>query len=696
MDNETNTAQLTNDLENARKQVSFTFLLHLFSRSHESYLKNQVKDLQDRLSHMEMIFLQQALGVASEQLPNDVIRSISVHDTALSNRLLREVTEESASGLYKEDDEEKAENSGENKPVSSNSPLRFGEIDQDDDEAVDAATVMKAMNLAQQTQQQPESGNGTEFVSHTPDEALTIAVSRELSQAMRLSEILTVASPSLEKSRSEVDLSKLSAPSRTLIEMSSGESLLDNFNPNDLSQQSAAWVQTLISTSDRVISSIQPNYESVKNRFQVFVYVRELIAKTVGAQLFPVGSFVSRTFLPEGDIDATAFVPKLGDDSWFVKINEALCIAAYQGGKATTTGGDAVSVSNVSFVNTEIKMIRSMINGISVDISTNQLPSLFADSLLERIDGFVKRKHLFKRSLLLVKAWFNYESPRFTHGGGTLYNSRDSKINSWVLAVMLIWTFNVKGKAIYSPLQALAHFFRLFSTFNWQTNALTVHGPVPIDSLTGDDSQNNAFSASSNNFFPQSLFDFTIPDDPRFSKPLGKSKDRSDSETTYNQQQAANPENCEEPASPVPPATPTPAQSTEQHPVEPKKEFKQGILNVVDPFDKTKNLFEGVESTSYDILISAMRDGYQNFQALCEESSKLLTFGQFSTQRIIDEIEKLVKSFFSNTFQRYPFSTDVLEELSGNEEHTGFDALKVNEDDLQVKTLFCTMLSLMF
>jgi hypothetical protein len=53
---------------------------------------------------MEMIFLQQALGVASEQLPNSVIRSISCTDNALtlSKELMKELNDEAAA-LYNED-----------------------------------------------------------------------------------------------------------------------------------------------------------------------------------------------------------------------------------------------------------------------------------------------------------------------------------------------------------------------------------------------------------------------------------------------------------------------------------------------------------------------------------------------------------------------------------------------------------------
>jgi hypothetical protein len=387
---------------------------------------------------------------------------------------------------------------------------------------------MKALNLASN----PNSNlNDPNLVPQSPDEARTIAVSREFQEAIRISnEIFSGMSSSspvhghhgngeanhsgnrslspFAKSKSEMDLAKLSK-----LSVSPSENILEKYNPSDLSQTWAAWVKTLVDYSDRLIST---SYDSIESRHTVFLYVRDLIAKTLGTQLFPIGSFVNRTYLPDGDIDATAFIPKLVDDSWFVKLNEALCLAAFQGGN-----NEGIAVSNVSFINAEIKMIRSMINGVSVDISTNQLSSCFIDNLTERIDEFIGKNHLFKRSVLLLKAWLSYESARFTHGGGSLFASTRGGDNNKGLTfiVMLIWTFNCKGKDIYFPIQALSYFFRMFNSFDWSNSVLTVVGPVPIDTVvnyippTGSDKISLASSSSSslsflneynnsNNFFP--------------------------------------------------------------------------------------------------------------------------------------------------------------------------------------------------
>jgi hypothetical protein len=683
---------------------------------------------------MEMIFLQQALGVASEQLPNSVIRSISCTDNALtlSKELMKELNDEAAA-LYNEE----AVTGDSRLPKIHENSLSFGSgvgssneggerNDEDEEEPLPAVALMKALNLASN----PSNNlNDPSLVPQSPDEARTIAVSREFQEAIRISnEIfsgLTSSSPHgvgegnhngnrsispFAKSKSEMDLAKLSK-----LSISPSEKTLEKYNPSDLSQTWAAWVKTLVDYSDRLISTIQPSYDSTESRHTVFLYVRDLIAKTLGTQVFPIGSFVSRTFLPDGDIDATVFIPKLVDDSWFVKLNEALCLAAFQG-----ANNEGITVSNVSFINAEIKMIRSIINGVIVDISTNQLSSCFMDNLIERLDEFIGRNHLFKRSVLLLKAWLSYESPRFTHGGGSLFASTrgGDKNKGLTFIVMLIWTFNSKGKDIYFPIQALSYFFRMFNSFDWSNSVLTVVGPVPIDTVisyappNGSDKMSLTSSSSSslsffnefnnsNNFLPLSVFDFTIPDDPKFSKPTTK-RERSDTSMSSATNDGAPS------ISPVPSGEDDTSVSGMLSPFSPssqvncsnesitaiKKEFKQGLMNILDPFDIQRNLFEDIDSSGYELFISTFRKGYMSFQCLCEESSKLLGFGQFSTQQIIDDIEKLIKSFFLNATQKFPFSNDALADLNTDEgRNHNFDCYQINKDDLQVKDLDCFTVS---
>lgn len=637
---------------------------------------------------MEMIFLQQATGVGGH-LPASVVRSISgVTPNALSSQLASELKSEHKS-LYDYEATSLDDVYYNDLPKEKRQEVDDGALYVGGHlvESMNPDELMKALHLAQGQEVGAELSKRR---PKTPDEARTYAVSREIQEAIRICNELLPDNPELaammtprRSNLSEADLSRLSATS-TKFSMSSSESYIDNFNLED---HSAAWVQELIRQVDRMISALSPTFEELKARHEIFMYLRGLVSDTLGVQLFPIGSLISHTFLPDGDMDATAFVPKLSDDSWYVKLNEALCLSAFHGpSSASSSSGVSphnMSVSNVSFVSSEVKMIRSMINGVSVDISTNQLSSLHHEVLIERVDEFVGKNHLFKRALLLLKAWFQYESPRFTHGGGSLCNSRDGKISTWAMIVMLVWTFNLKGHKIHFPLQGLAHFFRIFSSFDWANSALTVKGPVDFSlnilPLKADDEDEGIPSL----FFPESLFDIIEqPDD--VSKVASLTKQLSGSSVDGVTPLAAEGMTGDVDVSSSltdPSPIRNSAESHPEDPVQPAVVYVAGILNIIDPLEEGKNLLESVNSHGYDSIVSAMQEGYRSYQQLCDECSKLLAFGQFSDQTIVEEIEKLTQHFFLNTQAHCLVDR---KEVVCDPEHNEFDVFAASSDDLKV------------
>jgi hypothetical protein len=256
------------------------------------------------------------------------------------------------------------------------------------------------------------------------------------------------------------------------------------------------WVGELLYRSDFVMHSLLPTVESLDARHRVFHYLRGVISATLGVQLFPMGSFVSNTYLPGGDIDVTSFLVQQEDESWFVKVNEALCMSSFGslvGGTPPSSARDAsgaagayrrVSVKNVAFVNAEVKIVRSEINGVSVDITANQLAAIYAQAFIMKLDDFVGQGHLLKKSILLVKAWCQLESPRFSNGAGCIVGAKDGRLSSWAVVVMLIWIFNMDGNEIRHPLQALGRFLSYYSCFDWNKYAVTVNGLLDAADLS--------------------------------------------------------------------------------------------------------------------------------------------------------------------------------------------------------------------
>ena len=109
-------------------------------------------------------------------------------------------------------------------------------------------------------------------------------------------------------------------------------------------------------------------------------------------------------------------------------MNEALCVAAMRPlrGRAATEAGrasgwappsphaalrasqadDGFTIGNFSYINAaRVKVIKVTINGVGVAVTGNQAPALYAVHLVDAADRHFGRDHLFKRALILAKAW---------------------------------------------------------------------------------------------------------------------------------------------------------------------------------------------------------------------------------------------------------------------------------------------------
>ncbi|THF96877.1 hypothetical protein TEA_021287 [Camellia sinensis var. sinensis] len=59
--------------------------------------------------------------------------------------------------------------------------------------------------------------------------------------------------------------------------------------------------------TQKIVWQVQPTVLSEKRRREVIDYVERLIGGAIGCEVFPFGSVPLKTYLPDGDIDLTAF-----------------------------------------------------------------------------------------------------------------------------------------------------------------------------------------------------------------------------------------------------------------------------------------------------------------------------------------------------------------------------------------------------
>ncbi|XP_042406826.1 uncharacterized protein LOC121996781 isoform X2 [Zingiber officinale] len=185
-------------------------------------------------------------------------------------------------------------------------------------------------------------------------------------------------------------------------------------------------------------------------------------------QVFPFGSVPLRTYLPDGDIDLTAIgYPNsenaLANDVWSVLDREEQCKDA------------EFEVIDVQYINAEVKLVKCVVENIIVDISFNQIGGLSTLCFLEKVDQKIGKDHLFKRSIILIKAWCYYES--------RILGAYHGLISTYALETLVLYVFHLFHKSLDGPLAVLYKFLDFYSKFEWDKYCVSLQGLISVSSL---------------------------------------------------------------------------------------------------------------------------------------------------------------------------------------------------------------------
>ncbi|XP_074589428.1 uncharacterized protein LOC141845264 [Curcuma longa] len=225
------------------------------------------------------------------------------------------------------------------------------------------------------------------------------------------------------------------------------------------------WLKAEVHTAD-LIARIQPNPSSEERRNAVASYVQRLIIDCLSCQVFTFGSVPLKTYLPDGDIDLTAFSDNEHmKDTWAA----AVCGVLEKEGKNENA---EFQVKEVKYIQAEVKLIKCLVENIVVDISFNQVGGLCTLCFLEEMDKVIDRNHLFKRSIILIKAWCYYES--------RILGAHHGLISTYALETLVLYVFHVFNNSFLGPLEVLYRFLEFFSNFDWDNYCISLRGPVPI------------------------------------------------------------------------------------------------------------------------------------------------------------------------------------------------------------------------
>ncbi|KAL2536406.1 nucleotidyltransferase [Forsythia ovata] len=228
------------------------------------------------------------------------------------------------------------------------------------------------------------------------------------------------------------------------------------------------WLKAEDRTAE-LIACIQPNPPSEERRNAVADYVQRLIMKCFPCQVCTFGSVPLKTYLPDGDIDLTAFSHDQNlKDTWASQVRDML---------ENEEKNDIAEfhVKEVQYIQAEVKIIKCLVENIVVDISFNQVGGFCTLCFLDEVDNLINQNHLFKRSIILIKAWCYYES--------RILGAHHGLISTYALETLVLYIFHVYNNFFHGPLEVLYRFLEFFSNFDWDNFCVSLWGPVPISTL---------------------------------------------------------------------------------------------------------------------------------------------------------------------------------------------------------------------
>nr|KYP65810.1 hypothetical protein KK1_012077 [Cajanus cajan] len=242
---------------------------------------------------------------------------------------------------------------------------------------------------------------------------------------------------------------------------------LPSSNPDPSSIAPDAWAAAEKTTSE-ILRRIQPTLAADRRRREVVDYVQRLIRYGARCEVFPYGSVPLKTYLPDGDIDLTALSCQNIEDGLVSDVRAVLH------GEEVNEAAE-YEVKDVRFIDAEVKLVKCIVQDIVVDISFNQLGGLSTLCFLEKIDRLVAKDHLFKRSIIRIKAWCYYES--------RVLGAHHGLISTYALETLVLYIFHQFHVSLDGPLAVLYRFLDYFSKFDWDNYCVSLKGPVSKSSL---------------------------------------------------------------------------------------------------------------------------------------------------------------------------------------------------------------------
>jgi hypothetical protein len=248
---------------------------------------------------------------------------------------------------------------------------------------------------------------------------------------------------------------------------------------------------------DALLMSIQPHETQIQYRQSAISLLKRQIRLALGTVSFEIGLYQLRCFLPADPIKLTVIVSQPQIPLWHTTLAERLKQAAESGVDLIGRSNDVYTmvdmvdenqmilphnIRNISFINennSSYKVVCAL-DSLDVEISVNNRYELCTLTFIEELDEIIKQDHLLKRSILLIRSWWFYETANYVKTQVKHY------LNDFSLCIMIINVFNRYYMHITSPLLALLYFLKEYSTYDGRTSVITIQGIIPFSNETSN------------------------------------------------------------------------------------------------------------------------------------------------------------------------------------------------------------------
>ncbi len=250
---------------------------------------------------------------------------------------------------------------------------------------------------------------------------------------------------------------------------------------------------------DEIIQCLEPQVQQIKYRNRIKDFMNTLVKKVIGVPLYETGFFGLKCFLPDDIIRLNIYLNKVNEPNWCTNVSEKLCRLTEGTNDDNIDSSEDVLdsdcefdeglvnvISNISLTSEkgEFKSL-STIDGINVELVANDRSDICFMAFLEEMDKLVGKNHLFKKSLIMIRGWWIYETPSYT--GSSIKNY----LTDEALCTLVCAIFNRYHHKIFFPIQAFSIFLAEYSSFDWGSYLVSLQGAIPFENFDNSTQSSN-------------------------------------------------------------------------------------------------------------------------------------------------------------------------------------------------------------